>query len=76
MQRRGTWSALTSGYKCIVFWYFKHKTLNTDILKYFKNEKFTLNVKLKSSVGGSKSLLTSELLRLNESFILNGWFIQ
>ncbi len=36
MQLRGTWSALTS-YKCII-WRFKPKTLNTDILNYFKNE--------------------------------------
>ncbi len=35
VQLRGTWSALTCTYKCIMFWYFKHKILNTDIFNGF-----------------------------------------
>ncbi len=31
-------------YALILFWYFKHKTLNTDIWNYFKKWKETLNV--------------------------------
>ncbi len=47
-----------------MFWYFKHEMLNTDIWNYLEKLKDTLNVKLKSPVGGIKSLL-SESLRFN-----------
>ncbi len=63
MQLRGTLSALT-GYKRIIFLHFKHKTLNTDILNYFKNEN-KLKCEIKSPVGGRKSLVISESSRLN-----------
>ncbi len=60
MQLRGIWSDLTS-YKWIFILHFKHKTLNTDILNYFKNEN-TFNVKFKSPLGGRKSLVISEFV--------------
>ncbi len=53
MQLRGTWSALTC---------YNIDILNIKIILKWKD---TLNVKLKSPAGGSKSLLISESLRLN-----------
>ncbi len=41
-----------------------NKTLNTDIWNYLKN-KINVHVQLKPPVGGSKSLLISESLRVN-----------
>ncbi len=47
-----------------IFLHFKHKTLNTDIYNYFKNEN-KLKCEIKSPVGGRKSLVISDSLRLN-----------
>ncbi len=52
-------------YRCINVLIYLNKTLNTDIWNYLNNKKDTLNVKLKPPVGGSKSLLKRESLRLN-----------
>ncbi len=74
MQLRGTWSALTCSYKCIMFWYFKHKILNTDIWNYFKIKRyFECEIKIASRW---QQVTVNKWVIATEPNHLNGWFIQ
>ncbi len=74
MQLRGTWSALTCSYKCIMFWYLKHKTLNTDIWNYFKIKRyFECEIKTASRW---QQVTVNKWVIATEPNHLNGWFIQ
>ncbi len=74
MQLRGTWSALTCSYKCIMFWYFKHKTLNPDIWNYFKMKRyFECEIKTASRW---QQVTVNKWVIATEPNHLNGWFIQ
>ncbi len=74
MQLRGTWSALTCSYKCIMFWYFIHITLNTDIWNYFKMKRyFECEIKI---TGRWQQVSVNKWVIATEPNHLNGWFIQ
>ncbi len=74
MQLRGTWSALTCSYKCIMFWYFKHKTFNTDIWNYLKMKRYLeCEIKIASRW---QQVTVNKWVIATEPNHLNGWFIQ
>ncbi len=76
MQLRGTGSALTCTYKCIMFWYFKHKTLNTDIWNYLKMKRyFECEIKIASrwqQVTVNKWVIATEPNHLTVDSFRNG----